>query len=274
MKSLWKIRLRGLYDFNKKLSTTKKVCCNFFAKANQCRLNQPPLFLSIIATVIFTLFATSLHDIPENTCEKLKKPLISTVMPKPSLLEPDSVIVSKKLPPAHARSEVKKPVIATGEPKPSLIKKESVTVSKKMSPIHVKKAKPFHPYIFQAASRYQLEPSLIMAVIMAESGYNPKAVSAKGAKGLMQLMPETAKSLGVEDIFNPEENVNGGAKYLKQLIKRYDGDIELALAAYNAGSSNVRRYKGIPPFKATQYYIKKVIRYHQNYKKQISKESV
>lgn len=274
MTSLSKIRLRGLDDFNKKLSTTKKVCCHFFAKASQYRSNHPPFCLFIITTIIFTLFATSLHDGPENICEKLKKPLISTVMPKPCLLEVDSVIVSTKSPPVHARSEVKKPIISIAVPKLFLIKEDSVTVSKKTSPLHIKKVKRFHPYIFQAASRYQIEPSLIMAVIMAESGYNPKAVSAKGAKGLMQLMPKTAKSLGVEDIFNPEENVNGGAKYLKQLIKRYNGDIELALAAYNAGSSNVRRYKGIPPFKTTQFYIKKVIKYHQHYKKQISKESV
>jgi soluble lytic murein transglycosylase-like protein len=142
------------------------------------------------------------------------------------------------------------------------------------SPLHPKKGTRFHPYIFQAAERYQIEPSLIMAIIMAESGYNPKAVSKKGAKGLMQLMPETAEALGVQDIFNPAENINGGVKYLKRLIKRYDGNIELALAAYNAGSSNVRRYKGIPPFKTTHFYIKKVIKYHQYYKKRVSKEIV
>ncbi len=125
----------------------------------------------------------------------------------------------------------------------------------------------FHPIIVEAANRYQVDPSLIKAVIMAESGYNPRAVSKKGAKGLMQLMPQTAEALGVEDSFNPEHNINGGVRYLSQLVIKFDGDVELALAAYNAGSKKVRKYKGVPPFKATRYYIKKVIEYQNIYKK-------
>ncbi|MCD6224380.1 MAG: lytic transglycosylase domain-containing protein, partial [Deltaproteobacteria bacterium] len=101
-----------------------------------------------------------------------------------------------------------------------------------------------------------------------ESGYNPKALSKKGARGLMQLMPRTAKWLGVVDSFNPEHNINGGVRYLKQLLKQFDGDVELALAAYNAGSRNVRQYNGVPPFKATKFYITKVFKYYDIYKKQ------
>lgn len=107
---------------------------------------------------------------------------------------------------------------------------------------------------------------------MAESRYNPQAISKMGAKGLMQLMPGTAKALGVEDAFNPEHNVNGGAKYFKQLLDQFDGDVKLALAAYNAGSKNVKDYKGVPPFKATRYYIKKVFEYYQYYKENLARE--
>jgi soluble lytic murein transglycosylase-like protein len=102
---------------------------------------------------------------------------------------------------------------------------------------------------------------------MAESGYNPRAISKKGAKGLMQLMPGTAQALGVENIFNPEENISGGVRYFKQLVNKF-GDVKLALAAYNAGSKKVRHYQGVPPFKATRHYIKKVFKYYQSYKNQ------
>ncbi|MDY7031261.1 MAG: lytic transglycosylase domain-containing protein [Thermodesulfobacteriota bacterium] len=125
----------------------------------------------------------------------------------------------------------------------------------------------FQPIIHKACNRYKVDPALVKAVIMAESSYNPRAVSKKGAKGLMQLMPETADSLGVNDMFDPEQNINGGVKYLKQLLDKYDGDVHLALAAYNAGSKKVRKYRGVPPFKATRYYIKKIYRYYGYYKK-------
>jgi soluble lytic murein transglycosylase-like protein len=101
---------------------------------------------------------------------------------------------------------------------------------------------------------------------MAESGFNPKAVSKVGARGLMQLMPRTARSLGVEDSFKPAHNIDGGVRYFKHLLDKYDGEIKLALAAYNAGSSNVRKYGGIPPFKATQFYINKVLKFYEAYR--------
>ena len=136
-----------------------------------------------------------------------------------------------------------------------------------LSAVHGRKAEHrFHPIILQAANRHQIDPDLVRAIIMAESGYNPKAISKKGARGLMQLMPRTAEALGVEDVFDPEHNINGGVKYFKQLLIQFDGDIKLALAAYNAGSGNVRRYQGIPPFKATKYYVKKVFEYYHSYK--------
>ena len=128
----------------------------------------------------------------------------------------------------------------------------------------------YHKFIVQTAIQYQIDPALIKAIIMAESGYNPNAVSKKGAKGLMQLMPRTAEALGVEDIFNPRQNITGGVQYFKRLVNRFNGDVKLALAAYNAGSRYVRNYKGVPPFKATRHYIRKVFKYYQKYKNQTS----
>ena len=125
----------------------------------------------------------------------------------------------------------------------------------------------FHLIIQKIALRYNLDPALVKAIIMVESEYNPNAISGKGAKGLMQLMPVTARSLGVDDIFNPEQNIHAGVRHFKFLLKQFDGDIKLALAAYNAGSKSVRRYKDIPPFKATKRYLMKVFRYWEFYKK-------
>jgi soluble lytic murein transglycosylase-like protein len=127
-----------------------------------------------------------------------------------------------------------------------------------------------HPIVIQTASRHRVDPALVKAIIMAESGYNARAISKRGAKGLMQLMPATARALGVEDAFNPKQNISGGVRYFKKLVTQFDGDVELALAAYNAGSRNVRHYQGIPPFKATHYYIKTVFKYYKIYKEQMA----
>ena len=135
------------------------------------------------------------------------------------------------------------------------------------SPHKVKAERRFDPIIQRVAKSYDVDPALVRAIIMAESSYNPKAVSKKGAKGLMQLMPKTAEYLGVKDSFNPEHNIDAGVSYFKKLLGQFNGDVKLALAAYNAGSRKVRKYKGIPPYKATQLYVKKVFEYHKHYKK-------
>ena len=134
------------------------------------------------------------------------------------------------------------------------------------SELSIKGERSFQSIIQRAALRYEIDPNLVKAIIMAESEYNPNAISVKGAKGLMQLMPVTARSLGVDDVFNPEQNIHAGVRHFKFLLKQFDGDVKLALAAYNAGSRHVRRYKGIPPFKDTKRYLKKVYRYYEFYK--------
>jgi len=135
------------------------------------------------------------------------------------------------------------------------------------------KSKPYHPIIEKAAKRYAVDPALIKAIIMAESGYDPRAVSSQGAAGLMQLMPKTAESLGVEDAFDPVHNVNAGVKYLRQLLEEFDQDVTLALAAYNAGSGMVKRHQGIPPIQATRRYIKKVFAYYQYFKNETAEKT-
>ena len=120
--------------------------------------------------------------------------------------------------------------------------------------------------IGKMARRYQLDPFLVKAIMKVESDFDPYNVSHKGASGLMQLMPETAIECGVCDIFNPEENVEGGAKYLRYLLDAFKGDLKLALAGYNAGPNIVRKHKGIPPYRETRNYIKEVL-YNYNYYK-------
>ena len=112
--------------------------------------------------------------------------------------------------------------------------------------------------IRRLSERYELAPELVRAVIRQESAFDPFAVSIKGAQGLMQLMPATARRFGVQDVFDPAENVLGGVKYLRLLLDRYDGDMRLALAAYNAGEGAVDRYKGIPPYAETRDYVQRI----------------
>lgn len=130
----------------------------------------------------------------------------------------------------------------------------------------IDRLKKYESIIKEASANFGVSERLIKSVILAESSANPYAVSKKGAKGLMQLMDETAREMGVNNPFDPKENIFGGVKYLSYLLKIYDGNEELALAAYNAGLGNVAKYKGIPPFKETINYIKKTLAYSEFFK--------
>jgi len=122
----------------------------------------------------------------------------------------------------------------------------------------------FDPLIAREAQQVGVEPALVKAVIAAESAFDPRAVSRKGARGLMQLMPATARDLGVRDSFEPAQNIRGGTRYLRRMLDRY-GDVRRALAAYNAGPTAVDRYRGVPPYEETQTYVVRVLDYYRGY---------
>lgn len=119
--------------------------------------------------------------------------------------------------------------------------------------------------ISKAARKHGMDPALIKAVIEAESDFDPEAHSRAGAVGLMQLMPETARGLGVTDPYNPSDNIEGGVKHLKRLLLRFKRNVPLALAAYNAGEANVERYGKVPPFRETEGFVEKVLEYRRKY---------
>jgi hypothetical protein len=121
---------------------------------------------------------------------------------------------------------------------------------------------PLDLFVHQAAGRYDVDFNLIYAIISAESQFNPRARSKKGAKGMMQLMPITADELDVDDIYDPEENIDAGVRYFRILLDRFEGDVELALAAYNAGPKKVIRHDGVPPYRQTRTFISRVFDYY------------
>jgi soluble lytic murein transglycosylase-like protein len=117
---------------------------------------------------------------------------------------------------------------------------------------------PFDTHIAAAALKHGVDEKLITSVIAAESNFHPRAVSRKNARGLMQLMPETARRFGVTDVFDPAQNIDAGTRYLRELLDRYSGDLTLALAAYNAGPDRVTQYRGVPPFPETRAYLTRI----------------
>jgi soluble lytic murein transglycosylase-like protein len=140
----------------------------------------------------------------------------------------------------------------------------SVKTSPAKSPI------PLNEVVNSASATYHLDPDLVNSVIHAESGFNAHAVSPKGARGLMQLMPGTANQLGVNDAFDPEANVTGGSHYLRELLELYNFDLVKALAAYNAGPQRVDQYRGVPPFRETRAYVARIV--HEYNTKKIAQE--
>ena len=127
-------------------------------------------------------------------------------------------------------------------------------------------SKNFDSIISEYAKKYQIDFALIKAMIRAESGFNPQAVSRKGARGLMQLMPETALRMNVSNAFNPKENIEGGVRYFKYLLSLFNNDLRLSLAAYNAGENVVAQLGTIPPYRETVDYVRRVMNYYRSYK--------
>jgi len=127
-------------------------------------------------------------------------------------------------------------------------------------------SKKYDDLITRASEQYGISFPLLKAIIKVESDFDPRAVSKKGAKGLMQIMPENFRPLGIKDPFNPSENINAGARYFKQMYDRFKGKLALSLAAYNAGPTAVDRYKTIPPYEETEEYVERVLKFYYNYK--------
>ena len=132
---------------------------------------------------------------------------------------------------------------------------------------YIKDSNQFDQLIAEFSKKYQIEFALIKAMIRTESGFNPLAVSKKGAKGLMQLMPETAQRVNVSNVFSPRENIEGGVRHFKYLLSLFNNDLRLSLAAYNAGENVVAELRSIPPYRETVDYVKKVLNYYQSYNK-------
>ncbi|NCO67856.1 MAG: lytic transglycosylase [Nitrospirae bacterium CG_4_10_14_0_8_um_filter_41_23] len=133
------------------------------------------------------------------------------------------------------------------------------TPTQKPAKIEFKNTDGYHHIVHEKSREYNMDPSLIKAVIKTESNWNSRAISRKGAMGLMQLMPTTASEMNVRNPFNPEENIEGGTRYLKYLLERFNGDLTLALAAYNAGPKTVERFGLVPPITETRQYVSKVL---------------
>ncbi|MGH7770134.1 MAG: lytic transglycosylase domain-containing protein [Candidatus Binatia bacterium] len=135
------------------------------------------------------------------------------------------------------------------------------------SPASVADPARFDDFIFTSSNRYGVDPALVRAVVKVESDFNEAARSHKGAQGLMQLMPDTARLHNVGNAYDPEENIEGGVRHLRLLLDHYRGDVPLTLAAYNAGIKAVEKHRGIPPYSETKEYVRRVLNFHQRYSK-------
>ena len=178
-------------------------------------------------------------------------------------VEADGTIVYTNVMPKSGQGRQARKVEGEFRPAPSPIAPARISVTTRIS------LGEFDSYIDEAAVRYKMPPARVRAVMHAESAFDPNAISAVGASGLMQLMPATAREMYVKDIFDPKDNIEGGVRYLRVLANEFDGDMVKMVAAYNAGPEAVKRYGGqVPPFPETQAYVRKVISLYFQYKTQ------
>ena len=223
-----------------------------------------------IVVMILVVFVPRLYGEPKHTEPVVKKSMASKQV---TISKSTRIRQNGQMQPKSNSTLGKRLGQSTGVKILTSLRQEHPAGSRERNPlsVHGKKTEAFlHPIILRAANRHRIDPALVKAIIMAESSYNPKAISKRGARGLMQLMPQTAEILGVKDSFNPEQNINAGVRHFKGLMNRFKGDVKLALAAYNVGSKKVRKYQGVPPFKATQHCVKKVLEYYQYFKERMT----
>jgi hypothetical protein len=161
------------------------------------------------------------------------------------------------------------PAIAPQQRQRDLFHEEMARINTAIKRDFFASAVPFGSIIHDKAEKYDLDPALVAAVVETESRFRTRARSQVGAKGLMQLMPRTGRWMGARNLYDPEQNVDAGAKYLKYLSQRFDGDQTKIIAAYNAGEGNVKRYNGVPPFRETRNYVKRVMTHYFERKRQI-----
>ncbi len=207
---------------------------------------------------------SSFTDVPTDEITGYEKDL-SLSLPLPSPVPtPAEARASVAAPLGSPRAEAAKSLSSKSWPAKSWSTKSG---SAKFVP-----APALNQVVNSASAAYHLDPDLVNSVIHAESGFNSHAVSPKGARGLMQLMPGTANHLGVNDAFDPQANVTGGSRYLRELLERYNFDLVKALAAYNAGPQRVEQYRGVPPFRETRAYVARIV--HEYNTKKIAQEKV
>jgi hypothetical protein len=171
------------------------------------------------------------------------------------------------VPTAEITGYEKDPFLSSSLPLPAPVHSPASVPAHSVPPLS---APAMNQVVNSASAAYHLDPDLVNSVIHAESGFNSHAVSPKGARGLMQLMPGTANQLGVNDAFDPQSNVTGGSRYLRELLERYNFDLVKALAAYNAGPERVEQYRGVPPFRETRAYVARIV--HEYNTKKIAQE--
>lgn len=202
--------------------------------------------------------SSSVNQMPTNSSIDSFQPYLANAMESRSFFQPNALSLPFLLPLLNQT-----PFVAEAS-------EQSIGEAQKQqtnNPVHVssdQKAQKYMPLINQIAAEQGVDPKLVYSIIKHESNFDESVVSSAGASGLMQLMPGTARGLGVTSIFDPEQNVRGGVRYIKQMLDRYDGDVALALAAYNAGPGNVDKHGGIPPFKETQAYVPRVMNTYRN----------